>query len=91
MNKEDDRFRLGANSELSRRLSQFREFIAIVLHSAEVPLFVADDATIHDIYLGDEQELVARCERHYGVRFRQEWLLRPLWQVLDELEETRTA
>jgi hypothetical protein len=59
------------------------------LEADERPYFVSDEATLYDIFVGDEEELNDRCEAHYGVRLQASDFTIPLWRLLDELEARR--
>jgi len=56
----------------------------------EEPAFASDEATVWDISLSTEDELIGRCFSHYGVQLRAEDLKLPLSQLLPELERRRT-
>jgi len=56
----------------------------------EEPAFASDEATVWDISLSTEDELIGRCFSHYGVQLRAEDLKLPLSQLLPELKRRRT-
>jgi len=56
----------------------------------EEPAFVSDEATVWDISLSTQDELIGRCFNHYGVQLRTEDLKLPLAQLLHELKRRRT-
>jgi hypothetical protein len=51
--------------------------------------FVSDEATIWDVSMMDPEELLQRCEQHYGVPVSREDLKLPLWELLPMLDQRR--
>jgi hypothetical protein len=71
--------------QISRRHDQAMEFYRVALDADELPYFVSDEATLYDLYAGDENELIDKCQHHYGVELRREHFLLPVWELLDYL------
>ena len=53
--------------------------------------FVSDEATIWDVSMAAEDELLERCRGHYGVMISREELNLPLWQLLPLLDQRRRS
>jgi len=86
-----DDFNLAGAEEMNRRRRRAEEFLEVAFGPEERPYFVSDEATLHDIYVGDELEVIARCRRHYGVMLRSEQFALPVWKILDILESGRSG
>lgn len=69
---------------------ELAEFVQYVIPDEE-PAFVSDEATVWDISLSTEDELISRCSSHYGVQLRLEDLKLPLSRLLPELKRRRTT
>ena len=52
-------------------------------------LLVTDETMLDSVWFDDEDELIMRCFRYYGVRLNIEHFAWPLWRVLDYLDSTR--
>ena len=74
--------------EMRKLVSETREFFEKVLYDEE-PLLVSDEATILDVSMSSEEELVARCSHCYGKTLSKEDLHQPLWKLLRQLNEGR--
>jgi hypothetical protein len=68
---------------------ELAEFVQYVIPDEE-PAFVSDEATVWDISLSSEDELISRCFSHYGVQLRAEDLKLPLSRLLPVLKRRRT-
>jgi hypothetical protein len=77
------------DSEISKRRNLAVEFFKVALDPEEHPWFISDEASIYDIYAGDENDLVAKCKSYYGVDIRDQ-LGVPLWKLLDYLTAYRS-
>ena len=65
------------------------EFFSNVLFDEE-PLFVSDEATIWDVSMSPTaDELVKRCSSFYGTHVTAEDLRQPLWQLIEQLHQSR--
>jgi hypothetical protein len=64
------------------------EFYSKVLFDEE-PLFVSDEATVWDIWSGDEEEILARCSNYYGVPVSREETRQPFWKFVTSLDARR--
>lgn len=80
------KFDLSPRDEMDRRHQEADRFFRALFDADERPIFVSDDATLDDVFVGDEERLSDRCEAHYGVRLRPSDFGIPLWQLLDHLE-----
>ena len=75
------RKRLGAVAE---------EFYMNILYD-EQPLFVSDKATLWGMWMGDEQEIINRCSRYYGVPVSMDGTKQPFVEVGYCLERTSNS
>jgi hypothetical protein len=66
------------------------EFFQHVLFDEE-PLFVGDEATIWDVSMATPEELLNRLSEYYGQAVSLEDLKQPLWKLLRQLNDGRTA
>jgi hypothetical protein len=88
MSMDEREFELASGREISKRRKQLQEFLEVVLDPDERPSFVSDEATVYDIYAGDEEEILRRCREHYGAEMRDVLPL-PVWKFLDVLTSRR--
>jgi hypothetical protein len=67
---------------------ELAEFVQYVIPEEE-PAFVSDEATVWDISLSTQEELIDHCFNHYGVQLRAEDFKQPLSRLLSELQRRR--
>ena len=67
-----------------------QEFFQHVLYD-EKPLFVGDEATIWDVSMSSPTDLLTRCSQYYGKPVSMADLEQPLWRLLRQLNEGRSA
>jgi len=65
------------------------EFYSNILFDEE-PLFVSDEATIWDLWSGDEKEILERCSTYYGVAVSREETQQPFWKFVTLLDAKRS-
>jgi len=65
------------------------EFYSKVIFDEE-PVFVSDEATVWDLWSGDEKEILERCSAYYGVPVSKEETQQPFWQFVALLNEKRS-
>lgn len=87
----DRDYKLFGSEEMDRRREKAEELYQVLLEADGQPYFVSDEATLYDIFVGDEEDLNDRCEAHYGVRLRKSDFKIPLWRLLDQLEARRCS
>lgn len=80
---------LAPDEDMQTLVPELAEFVQYVIPDEE-PTFVSDEATVWDISLSTEDELISRCSSHYGVQLRAEDLKLPLSRLLSELKRRRT-
>ncbi|HSZ15688.1 MAG TPA: hypothetical protein VK764_01220 [Terracidiphilus sp.] len=68
---------------------ELAEFVQYVIPEEE-PAFVSDEATVWDISLSTQEELIDHCFNHYGVQLKAEDFKQPLSRLLPELQRRRT-
>jgi hypothetical protein len=58
----------------------------------EQPLFIGDQATIWDVsMIPEDKELIDRCSQYYGIALSATDLQLPLWKLLRQINERRSA
>jgi hypothetical protein len=77
-----------SNGELQRIADLAREFFDHVLFDEE-PLFVSDEASVGDVSMGSQEELIKRCSEYYGTSISAHDLNQPLWKLIRQLNESR--
>ena len=85
----DKDYELSGSEEMDRRKDKAVEFFGVILNADERPYFVSDEATLFDIIVGEEGQVIRRCEMHYGVKIGASEFEIPVWQLLDYLEARR--
>ncbi len=74
---------------MERRVSLANEFYAEILAPDEEPGFVSDEATLRDVSLAPDEDLLRKIESHYGHRMCRWDFQRSFWSLLDVLEQSR--
>jgi hypothetical protein len=65
------------------------EFFANILAPDEEPAFVSDEATLLDVSLAPEEELIEKINGYYGRQLTRSDLRRSFWLLLEDLNGTR--
>jgi hypothetical protein len=76
-------YELAPSTQMDARADIAREFFSAVLDDDEHPYFVSDQATLYDIFSGDERDLCRRCLLRLGFELREAHFRMPLWELLD--------
>jgi hypothetical protein len=80
-----EKFEFGDTPRLDERQRELKQFLDRMFDDADRPMFVADDASIYDIYVGDDTESAERCERFYAHKLITSEFRLPLWKLLNVL------
>jgi hypothetical protein len=72
---------------MNKRKLLAEEFYNNVLEPEEIPCLVTDEASLYDIFAGDEFELINKVKIKYGVNISLEQFKMPFWQLLEYLKE----
>ncbi len=81
---------LASDSEIRKIPDLVQELFDHVLFD-EQSVFVSDEATIWDVSMLPEHELLARCSCHYGVTVSRADLGLPLGKLLRQIDERRNT
>lgn len=76
-------------SEMEKRQKQAQEFYNSILDPYEHPWLVTDEASLYDITLDMEEDLIQRIYNYYGVIIDEKFIGQPFWKLLDYLNENR--
>jgi hypothetical protein len=71
-----------SNTELQKVATLAEEFCVSVLRDDEGPLFVSDEATLFEVWSGDMNEVLNRCNQRYGVPVSLDNARQPSWKLL---------
>ena len=82
---------LADDSHMRGLQSLAEEFYDKVLRPNEDPGFVSDEATLLDISLAPEQELIEKIRSHYGKTVTKWDLRKSFWSLLLDLNADRSA
>lgn len=77
------------DAQMERRASLANEFYAAILAPDEDPGFVSDEATLRDVSLAPDEDLLRKIESYYGYRMCPRDFQRSFWSMLDVLERSR--
>lgn len=81
-----------ANDEHMRGLEPLaEEFYEHVLRPDEEPGFVSDEASLLDISLAPEEQLIEKIKAHYGKTITKFDLRRSFWSLLTDLNTNRSG
>jgi len=87
MNKQ---FTIFDSMQMNKRQLKAEEFYNAIFDPDEIPLVVTDEASLYDIYLGDELELIEKVKKKYGVTINEKHFNMPFWQLIDILEKNNS-
>lgn len=71
--------------EINKRKDKLESFLDAVIDPDERPYFVSDEASVYDITLEEDSEVINKINQTYNVSLGSDWLGKPLWQLLDYL------
>ena len=57
----------------------------------DLPFFVSDEATVWSVSASEPQELITRIFKYYGKTVSMADLQQPLWKLIRQLNEGRSA
>jgi hypothetical protein len=80
-----------SSEEMERRTSLATEFYEAVLAPDEDPAFVSDEATLRDVSLAPDAELIRKVEEHYGHQMSRWDFERSFWSLLDVLQRAQQS
>ncbi len=76
-------------AEMEKRRRESKEFYNAILDPYEHPWLVTDEASLYDITLDDEEDLIKRISDYYGITIDKKFIGLPFWKLLDYLEKSR--
>lgn len=85
-----DKYFLADSIQMGKREALAIEFYNSVLDADEIPFIVTDEASLYDIYIGDEQEIIQKIKEKYGITIDVKYLRISFWKLLDYIEKNRT-
>ena len=77
-----------SNEKMLRIPELSQELLEHVLYDEE-PFFISDEATIWDVSMATQEEIIKRCSEYYGIPVSMEDLKQPLWKLLPQLDAGR--
>ena len=83
------KYYLADAKEIDKRQLLAKEFYENILDPHEIPYMVTDDASLYDIFVGDEQELIKKIKENYGVKIDITFFKISFWKLLDYLEANK--
>lgn len=85
----DKEFELAQSVEMERRSDFARTFFEAVMDPEDRPYFVSDEATLWAVVAGNEEDVIRRCEAHFGVKLSKSDFDIPIWRLLDAIKSRR--
>lgn len=82
-----DKYYIANLVEMDKRKKMAQEFYNDIFDPEDMPFIVTDEATLYDIYLGDELELIEKINKKYRVSVNLGHFKIPFWKFLDFLVE----
>lgn len=73
--------KFSTDTEMQKLACEANEFFDHVLHDEE-PCFVSDEATIFDVSMSTEADLIKRVSEFYRQSVGHDDLMLPLWKLL---------
>ncbi len=83
----NSKYYIAQTVKIDSRKKLAEEFYIKILDPEEVPYLVTDDASLYDIYAGDENELIEKIKKEYGIILTKKHFRIAFWQLLDFLNE----
>lgn len=84
----NNKYTIANSIEMDKRNFLVKEFCSTVLDPDEIPFIITDEATLYDIYIGDELELIGKINKKYGVCINLNHFEIPFWKLLDFLNQS---
>jgi hypothetical protein len=84
-------FTQAPNTQLRERQEALDDFLRVAFDPDERPLFVSDDASLWSLVAGNEDEVKARCQAHYGVALGDREFGLTIPRLLDYLTARRSS
>jgi len=78
---------LAGDMRMQERDSQANTFYSQILLPDEEPGFVSDEATLRDVSLAPDDEIIRKVQERYGKTLSGEDFRKPFWSLLDDLEK----
>lgn len=85
-----NKYYLADSKEMDERKKLAEEFYNSILDPEEIPFLITDQASLFDIYAGDNNELIQKVKDKYGVILNISDFSMPFYQLLDFLDKKRT-
>lgn len=82
-----NKYYLADSTQMDKRKSKAEEFYYAILDPEEIPYIVTDEATLYDIFAGNEYDLIQKVKKKYEVNISIKHFKLPFWQLLDFLEK----
>ena len=81
----EQNFPFETTDEINKRQKLLNKLILTILDEDERPYFVSDRATLYDITIKNEDEIINLISEKYGVLIQKEHFQIPIWKLLDFL------
>jgi hypothetical protein len=88
---DKNKFDFANSVEINKRKSKISHFTNNILDSEEEAIFVSDEASIYDISTDDEEALLERVEKVYGVILEVNDFLLPIWKLVDLIDSKKSV
>lgn len=80
---------IASTKEMDSRKDKAMEFYNAILDPYEHPWLVTDQASIYDITLDEDNEIIDRIDKYYSVKIDKKMLGIAFWKLLDYLDKMR--
>ncbi len=86
----NEKKQIAPTKEIDIRKTLTEEFCNAILDPYEHPWLITDEASLYDLTLDEDEELIKRINEHYGLVITSTFLSMPFWKLLDYLKKNRT-
>ena len=74
-----------ASTKVDKRKNNLKDFLNAIIDPEEQPVFVSNEASVYDITLEGESEILDKIRNKYKISITPEGLSQPLWKLIDYL------
>ncbi len=75
--------------EMDKRRQEAEKFYYSIFDLNEIPSVVTDEASLYDIYLGDELDLIEKVQKKYRFHLDLKHFSMPFWKLIDIIEKKK--
>jgi hypothetical protein len=79
-------YHLASDVEVMKRRSECERLLRAICEPDDFPWFVSDEATVFEVCMVEEAEILTRLTNSYGAAISAADLALPIWQLAERLD-----